>query len=131
MFGLLFFFGGDQMTIARSRGCKQVMSTANRGTEQLEGLIPVVEVCHAPMCSSMYQLRNIIKRRNVTSSPSTSMDAFFVTMVEAHIVCAALQLFSMDSPDDTPSIPLFPEHCLQFDKSRRNCIVMTAAQKKL
>ena len=79
----------------------------------------------------MHNLRNIIKRRNVTSSPSKRMDAcedVFVTVVEAHIVCAALQLFGMNSPDDTPSIPMFPQGCLEFDKSRRNAILMTAAQ---
>ena len=47
------------------------------------------------------------------------MDAcedFCVTVVEAHIVCAVLQLYGMNSPDDTPSIPMFPQGCLQFDK---------------
>ena len=38
------------MTVARTRGCKEVMSTADRGTERLEGLIPVVENWHAKMC---------------------------------------------------------------------------------
>ena len=38
------------MTAARTRGCKQVMSIADRGKERLEGLIPVVEDWHAKMC---------------------------------------------------------------------------------
>ena len=59
------------------------------------------------------------------------MDAcedFFVTVVEAHIVCAALHLFGMKNRDDTPSIPLFPEGCLQFHRSQRNSLLLTAAQ---
>ena len=42
--------GGDQLTVARIRGCQRVLSNSSSGEERLEGLIPVVEDWHAKMC---------------------------------------------------------------------------------
>ena len=42
--------GGDQMTVARTRGTQRIRSNAERGKERLEGLVPVIEDWHAKMC---------------------------------------------------------------------------------
>ncbi len=42
--------GGDQMTAARIRGSKGVMSNSEDGIGRLEGLLPVVEAWHTKMC---------------------------------------------------------------------------------
>ena len=39
--------GGDQMTVARTRGCKRIRSNAERGKERLEGFTALVEDWHA------------------------------------------------------------------------------------
>ena len=46
----LIFTGGDQMTVARIRGSKGVVSNSQSGTGRLEGLVPVVEDWHTKMC---------------------------------------------------------------------------------
>ena len=53
----------------------------------------------------MYQLRNLINRRNVTNDPSYNVDPsedFFLTVVEAYIVNAAMDLFQMKTISDDP-----------------------------
>lgn len=42
-------FGGDQLTVARARGSIAVRYTHNSKTEQLLGLLPVVEDWHTKM----------------------------------------------------------------------------------
>jgi len=40
-------FGGDQLTVTRTRGSQAAMSDASSLSKRLEGLIPVVEDWHA------------------------------------------------------------------------------------
>ncbi len=40
-------FGGDQLTVARGRGAQQIRANSETKTEQLRGLVPVVEDWHA------------------------------------------------------------------------------------
>lgn len=42
--------GGDQMTAARIRGSKRVVSNSQCGTDCLDGFVPVVEDWHTKMC---------------------------------------------------------------------------------
>lgn len=43
-------FGGDQMTIERSRSIQNVLSNSDSVSARLEGLTPVVEDWHTKMC---------------------------------------------------------------------------------
>ena len=60
--------------------------------------------------STMYQLRNLINRRNVVKDPSNNFAAsedFILLLTEAHIVAAAMTIFGMASVDDNPSFGIF------------------------
>ena len=55
---------------------------------------------------TMYQLRNLINRRNVVTDPKKDMNAcedFFELITNAHILAAAMQKFNMNNLTD-PSI---------------------------
>lgn len=57
---------------------------------------------------TMYHLRNLINRRNVTSDPSHNVDPsedFFITIVEAYIFNAVMYLYQMKSLSDDPVDP--------------------------
>ena len=43
-------FGGDQLTVERAVGSKRERSNEARGTDRLEGLIPVIGDWHAKVC---------------------------------------------------------------------------------
>ena len=43
-------FGGDQLTVARARGCQRICKNSERGRECLEGLIPACEDWHSKLC---------------------------------------------------------------------------------
>ena len=60
--------------------------------------------------STMYQLRNLINRRNVVKDPSNNFAAsedFILLLTEAHIVAAAMTVFGMASVDNKPSLEMF------------------------
>ena len=62
--------------------------------------------------STLFQLCNIIKRRNVNKSPKESFTAceeFFILVVEAHVKAAALKVFGMKSTSETPCNSFFPK----------------------
>lgn len=40
-------FGGDQLTVARARGCQRVRMNSDNGLSRFEGLIPILEDWHA------------------------------------------------------------------------------------
>lgn len=43
-------FGGDQLTVARARGAKQIRKNSLNPSQKLEGLIPIAEDWHAKVC---------------------------------------------------------------------------------
>ena len=43
-------FGGDQLTVARARGCQRIRKNSECGKERLEGLIPACEDWHSKLC---------------------------------------------------------------------------------
>ena len=55
---------------------------------------------------TMYQLRNLINRTNVTVKPTC--DNFFNTLVTSHILVAPLDYLGMKSINDTPSTETIP-----------------------
>ena len=60
----------------------------------------------------MYQLRNLINRKNVVSDPKKDMNAcedFFELITNAHILAAAMQKFDMKSLTDPLSSDFFPD----------------------
>ena len=68
------------------------------------------------MAVPLYQLRNIINRRNVVKDPSqnvTACEDFFTLVVEAHIIAAATTVFGMRSLE--PSILHFPKGSSELD----------------
>ena len=55
---------------------------------------------------TLFQLRNLINRQNVFKIPKnavTQCEEFFLLVVKAHIVCAAMTLFGMASVEDEPA----------------------------
>lgn len=60
---------------------------------------------------TLYQLRNLINRRNVVSDPSKDVNAcedFFVLVVTAHILVAAMDILGMNAMNDIPDETLIP-----------------------
>ena len=68
---------------------------------------------------TLYQLRNLILRRNVVNDPNRNMNAcedFFTFVFEAHIVAATMSAFDMSATDDTPISVLFSGNFCLLDK---------------
>ncbi len=60
---------------------------------------------------TLFQLRNLINRRNILSSPDDNVNAsedFFELVTKAHILAAAMEVFGMSSLSDAPDPSLFP-----------------------
>lgn len=71
---------------------------------------------------TLYQLRNLLTRRNVTAkikSDPTACEEFFILVLEAHILTIAMKKFGLESFDDTPSIDLFGEEFTEKTPSDR------------
>ena len=84
--------------------------------------------------ATLYQLRNVINRRNVTKDPTKNVAAceeFFSLVAEAHILAAAVNVFGMNSLDSTPSCELFPQGCIALSSQERRKVLMSAAHKVL
>ena len=80
---------------------------------------------------TMYQLRNLINRRNVVKTPKDSVAAcedFFLLLTEAHILAAAMTNFGMESLDDTPSSLLFPEVSKHLSSVEHQNVLMVRSQ---
>ena len=80
---------------------------------------------------TMFQLRNLINRRNVTKDPTSNVSAcedFFVHVVEVHIISAFMTAFQMSSLDDTPSTDIFSA---DSDSSTRRRFFLDAIQNVL
>eukprot|EP00731_Ephydatia_muelleri_P034358 Em0056g17a len=85
--------GGDQLTVSRFHGSQGILHNCDNGGERGEGLIPVIEDWHTKMCymkviwgrlyksssamegGTLFQLRNIINRRNVVSDVTKNLTA--------------------------------------------------------
>lgn len=80
----------------------------------------------------MYQLRNLVNRRNVVNNPKENEAAcedFMVTVTEAHILAAALEMFEMDSLTSAPSTKFFSEGSSELDSLQRRNILLLATQQ--
>ena len=60
---------------------------------------------------TLYQLRNLINRRNVVTDPKKDMNScedFFELITNAHVLTAAMEKFEMKSLTDAVSSNMFP-----------------------
>ena len=143
-------FGGDQLTAARAHSALKAMSNATTATKRLEGIVPVVEDWHTQVCfldviwkyffnpcsgrehATLYQLKNVINRTHVTKPKNdfNSCNDFFEIVMTGHILAAALEMFGMESLDDTPCHPAMPSpetmwmenDCQRQDKLKEICM---------
>ena len=81
---------------------------------------------------TLYQLRNLINRRNVVKKVKNDMNAcedFFELVVTGHVVSCAMQLLGMSSIDEIPSSTVIqsPEDAWMKDDSERKSILMEVA----
>ena len=80
---------------------------------------------------TLYQLRNLINRRNVIKRVKNDMNAceeFFKLVVTGYVVASAMELLGMSSVDDVPSSTIqSPEDAWMKDDSERKSILMEVA----
>ena len=60
---------------------------------------------------TIFQLRNLINRKNIGNKPSKDVNAFedfFHLLVESHVLSAAMGFLGMESIDDEPAGDIFP-----------------------
>lgn len=72
--------------------------------------------------ATLCQLRNLLKRRSVTTSPKKKFDAchdFFMLVLSAHIIVASMEILGMQNVADTPSEILIPPDILDKSKDER------------
>ena len=80
---------------------------------------------------TLYQLRNLINRRNVVKDTKKNVAAcedFILLLIEAHILAAAMTLFGMESLEDTPSHEMF-NVSEETDSLQRQDILLKAADQ--
>jgi hypothetical protein len=78
---------------------------------------------------TLYQLRNLIKRRRVTvkiRSDPTACEAFFLLVVKAHILSVAMKEFDLASLDHAPSNEQFQETFVKQTSDRKQEIFLKA-----
>ena len=83
---------------------------------------------------TLYQLRNIVNRRNVGQDCSKNVNAcedFFTTVTEAHILAAAMEVFQMDSLEDRPSTDHFPSNSSHLDSLQRRQLILLGVKEVL
>ena len=76
---------------------------------------------------TLYQIRNLVNRRNVKANPSKNVNAsedFFLMVVHSHIIAAAMHELSMDSVDENPTaMGLTNELWVSEDSDKRKQIL--------
>lgn len=81
---------------------------------------------------TLYQLRNLINRRNVRKDPSKDVNAsedFILTVDEGHILSAVIQVFEMTSLDDVPSSASIPSNSSELAPHARSNVLLHAVQE--
>ena len=80
---------------------------------------------------TLFQLRNLLNRRNVSKQPKDNFDAcdeFFNTITDSHVVAAAMKIFNMKLISDTPCLPLTKDVCLLHSKEERQDALLAVSQ---
>lgn len=81
---------------------------------------------------TLYQLRNLLMRRSVTSkikSDPTACEDFFILVVKAHILTVVMEKFGLKSFDDTPSNDRFGNQFLEGTPAQRTTIFREAVKE--
>ena len=82
---------------------------------------------------TLFQLRNLLKRRSVTAkirSDPTACEEFFLLVVEAHILCAAMKEFGLLSVDVTPNNDQFnSKNFVDQSQEKRQEVFLMAVRK--
>ncbi|XP_019861291.1 PREDICTED: uncharacterized protein LOC109589693 [Amphimedon queenslandica] len=118
------FFGGDQLSVARTRSALRIRHNSDTPSVRLEGFIPAIEDWHAKLTlfeviwkyflsqksasdhGTMYQIRNLIGRSNVTIKPKHAMNAcedFLILVLRSYITSAAMKVLEITDVNETPS----------------------------
>ena len=145
------FFGGDQLTCERIRGAKNARHQSPTPKGQLEGLSEKVEDWHALQAyyqviwqelystksardkCSLYQLRNLIDRKDVTTEPKGTMHAcqsFLTVVLEAEILAALAGVLGL-STLDIDAQTLFGDDSLPESSAGRLQAITKLAEKVL
>ena len=77
---------------------------------------------------TLYQLRNVVNRKNVGEDPTKDMNAhedFFNLVTKSHALAAAMELFGMENLEDSPSAEIVPPSVWMLDRSERKSILAT------
>ena len=80
---------------------------------------------------TLYQLRNIINRRDVVKNPGKNMNAcegFLEVVVEAHILSASMSIFGMHTVDDKPSETFFPDGVFKLNTLQQHRVLLLATR---
>ena len=80
---------------------------------------------------TLFQLKNLINRRNVTKDPASNVSVCEDFFVEVHILSTFMTAFSMNALDDTPSTDIFTEESTESDSATRRRILLSAIQRVL
>lgn len=81
---------------------------------------------------TLYHLRNLINRRNVTKKCKNNMNAcedFFETVVKAHVLACALNLLGMSDVGDVPTQFITSEDVWMLDNMERRQILADTAMQ--
>ena len=82
---------------------------------------------------TLYHIRNLINRRNVVNDPKSNIAAceeFFLLVVEAYILLAAMEVFEMSTLDSTPAnTKLFPAESSQLDSNQCRSVLLLAVRE--
>ena len=71
---------------------------------------------------TLYQLRNLVQRRNVGQKPKKDFNAhddFFNLVITSHILAAAMEILGMETLEDDPSECLFPPNIGTLSSTER------------
>lgn len=82
---------------------------------------------------TLFQLRNLLNRRNVRKDPSDDVNAcedIFLTVTEKHILAAVMQEFEMSCLTDTLSAVVFSKESSSLNPVTRRNVTVAALQKK-
>eukprot|EP00731_Ephydatia_muelleri_P022356 Em0014g947a len=122
--------GGDQLTVARMRSAINIKNNSWTATGRLEGFIPVAEDWHTKaiyldliwryfyatsssnQTGTLYHLKNLLNRTSIPKKAKKQYDAchdFFVLVVEAYILVAAMTELKMDNLDGIPDKTFAPQ----------------------
>ena len=84
------------------------------------------DISSADQKGTMYQLKCLINRSTVLTSPKRSFDScndFFSDVTKAYVISAAMSVLHMDSIDDSPSASVVPLDVASLTKEERRGIL--------